>query len=93
MPTYTAAAVTDPSCLAGELCDVTVTEDDDEGNLTDKIVFGPAETEVSITHEDVLGVIEDDAERVLGEHGWHVTGPWEVADNCLYAPVERDEEA
>jgi hypothetical protein len=86
--TYTAAIGTASDVVAGEFCDASVIINDAEGNLTDTAVM-QAETEIRTDHEDVLGVIEADAERVLREHGWQIAGKWDVADNALYAPVKR----
>lgn len=88
MATYTAAIGTADDVVTGEFCDVSVIAEDAEGMLTDKVEF-MAETAIRTDHEDVLGVVEEDAERVLSENGWQVTGKWSVTDNALYAPVER----
>lgn len=87
MTTYTAAIGTAADVVAGDFCDVSVIVDGTVG-LTSEVVMA-AETAVRTDHEDVLGIVEADAERVLAENGWRVTGDWSVAYNALYAPVER----
>jgi hypothetical protein len=88
MTTYTAAIGTAADVVAGEFCDVSVIANDGEGMLTDNIAMH-ADTAIPVSHPDVLGVVEADAERVLTEKGWRVTGKWFVADNALYAPAEQ----
>lgn len=98
MTTYTAAIDTEN----GEFCDVSVVEDEISGyvrteggsespqtTLSGRYALEPVATAIPISHPDVLGVVEQDAERVLRENGWRVTGKWEVADNALYASAER----
>ena len=86
--TYTAAIGTAPDVVAGDFCDVSVIVTDDEDRLTDEVAFA-AETAIRTDHQDVLGVVEADAERVLAANGWRLTGPWKVTDNALYARAER----
>lgn len=89
MATYTAAIGTAGYVVTGDHCDVSVYEEDTEGGYPAGDALFTAETAIRTDHEDALGVVEEDAERVLSENGWQVTGKWSVTDNALYAPVER----
>ncbi|MFJ9558300.1 hypothetical protein ACIRPH_31220 [Nocardiopsis sp. NPDC101807] len=97
---YVAAVATASDVVAGEYTDVTVAEReviamdvDDDGNeipilgMSDRLVMGPIETTAKVGAD--MGDIEAAAEAILEANGWRRTGPWEVADNALYAAVER----
>jgi antitoxin (DNA-binding transcriptional repressor) of toxin-antitoxin stability system len=99
--TYTAAIASHSSVVIGDFCDVSVAEnviatyrEDEDGNeipvyeMGSNVVLDPQKTTVR-TDEDEFARLESEAEAILTENGWRITGPWEVADTAMYAPVER----
>jgi hypothetical protein len=102
MTTFTAAIATASDCVLGEFCDVSVAKneiitrklEEDDGEtpvygMGGNVVMAAVETTVRTDVDDKLGRIEADAERILADNGWKVTGAWELADNAAYASVER----
>lgn len=93
MTTYTAAISTASDVVAGDNCDVCVAENiltgDDEEVMGDTIVLDAIETTVSTDNPDKLTLAREEAEQILLESGWVVTGPWTIADNAMYASVEN----
>lgn len=100
--TYTAAVATDPSCVAGDYCDVQVLENeivtyriDDDGNeipeygMTSVLALDAIETDVRTDDEDALDKAQRSADEILAEHGWRRTEEWSVADTAMYALAER----
>lgn len=98
---YIAAIGTAGDVVAGSHADLCVAEAevvgysrDNEGDETPETVMGtvitsPVELDVRVDDEDLLHVVEGLADAKLAELGWNRTGEWEIADNALYAPVER----
>ncbi|MCG6493454.1 hypothetical protein [Kitasatospora sp. A2-31] len=95
---FTAWLVNDVSCLAGDNCDVTVLPDeahdyDNDGEeviswvSTGTDVF-QAETTVDARDGDINQAIRE-AEQLLEDAGWRITGSWEAVDNAYVAEVER----
>ncbi|QVJ03084.1 hypothetical protein KGD82_13700 [Nocardiopsis eucommiae] len=84
---YTAAVGTASDVVAGDYTDVSVGENDTDGNMTDTLALDPVETDA--TTDADMEDIEAAADKALEAAGWTRTGPWDVADNALYAPVER----
>ena len=90
------AAVTGPWCeLTVAQNDIHTYRVDDDGNETPELVTsmtvvdGPTGLPVCTDEDAKLLIVEDIADQALTEAGWERTGPWDVADNALYAPVTR----
>lgn len=88
--TYTAAIGTTSDVVFGDYCDVMVTKDLPDGTFGTEEVMESTETDVLVDDPEALHLVEDAADRVLEANGWKRTGGWEIADNALYASVERD---
>jgi hypothetical protein len=99
---FTAAVTTNSSVVVGDFCDVSVAADHivgyregpDGGEIpemamSDQVVMDPVETTVRTLAPDPLSLLEVEAAEILHQHGWRVTGPWQLSDNAGYAPVER----
>lgn len=99
---YIAAIATADDTVQGEYTDVTVAEaevhtyrTDDDGNelpelvMSMNVVTGPVELDVRVDDKYKLARVETSADAKLSELGWTRTGDWKIADNALYATVER----
>lgn len=84
---YTASVGTASDVVAGDFTDVAVGENDADGNMTSTLVLDPVET-TALTDDDMED-IEAAADTTLEAHGWTRVGAWQIADNALYATVER----
>jgi len=80
---YFALVGTDDSVVAGEVCDLIIVDEDSPGASGLSLPLF-----VKVTDPDKLGKAQAAAEGVLRELDWRVTGPWEIADTHLRAPVE-----
>lgn len=102
MTTYTAAIATASDCVLNGYCDVTVLtneiagyREDSNGNevpvheASGPMVMNPVDTDVTCDDDDKLTKAQDAAETILNANGWTITGTWEIADNAMYAAVER----
>lgn len=87
MTTYIAAVGTASDVVAGDYTDVAVGTADENGNMTSTLVLDPVET-TARTDAD-MEEIQDAADATLEAHGWTRVGAWDIADNALYATVER----
>jgi hypothetical protein len=105
MTIYVAAIGTAPDVVAGEHCDLTVAEQyvfgyriDDDGQerpitgMGDELVLEPVELPVRVDDDDKGQKAIAYAETELAEWGFTRVGPWVVADNAMYADVEREDE-
>lgn len=95
---YIAAIATARDVVAGDEYDVSVIvaerhtvvvgdEERTDYELTDRLAMDPVEVGVPLDDDADRAIAA--AERILAERGWTRVGGWEVADNALYAQVER----
>lgn len=75
--------------VTGEFCDIGVMGYEGEQGRAPFTAEFEGPLSIRVDHPDKLGAVIPDAERVLREQGWTVTSDWAVADNHLYADVER----
>lgn len=87
--TYTAAIATASDVVAGDFCDVSVIENDVQGNLTNKVILGPQELTVRTDDLDKLEKSQAEAKDLLEAAGYKVVGGWEISSNAAYALVLR----
>lgn len=86
--TYTAAICIDASLVEGYLCDVSVAEEDTEGNMGPNVVMPAQEIPVSVFDETRHGDAPPLADALLKENGWQRTGNWMATSDVMYASVE-----
>jgi hypothetical protein len=87
--TYTAAIGLVNSVVAGDHCDVSVIENDAEGNMSMTVTMEAIELDVR-TDDDVAAKAYDAADAELYNQGWRRIGSWDdAAGDAAYAPVER----
>lgn len=84
---YTAAIGATSDVVAGDHADVTVGENNVDGNMSSTLVMGPVETTAHIDTD--MEEMQDAADATLEANGWERTGAWEITDNAMYAPVQR----
>lgn len=102
MTVFFAAIGTASDVVAGDFCDLTVTEavvtgyrEGEHGEEIEELGFGGAtvldavELPVRTDDEDSHLKIEQAAADALEANGWRVVGTWELADNAAYAQVEK----
>jgi hypothetical protein len=101
MTTYTAAIGTASNVVFGDHCDVQVAENDityhlgpndeevPEHTMSDRLVLDAIDTDIRTDDEDKLSKVGDAADEILAKHGWSRVEGWAIADNALYAQVER----
>lgn len=89
MRNYVALVGTAGDVVTGEFCDLGVMGYEGEQGRAPFTAELEVLLSTRIDHPDKLGVVIPDAEAVLREHGWAVTSDWAVADDHLYADVER----
>jgi antitoxin (DNA-binding transcriptional repressor) of toxin-antitoxin stability system len=88
--TYTAAIGLVSGVVAGDRCDVSVIENDAEGNMSMTVAMDAIELDVRTDDEDVSGKVYQAADDELSNQGWRRTGDWDdAAGDAAYAPVER----